>query len=439
MQSTLWTPLLSELDDSESWEGGIDPLGLYAVADALGEKLAPGVRQRQSHPRFLTAITVSIYLCSEFDDDSIASDGLSEPWQVFEWYLVEGMVRSGSDYRGLPGSQKAERAFGNGVPLSSKLYLKSPAVFGFHGVYRVLARTLKLEEAGRLGESGQELLRTWEREQGLEGFAGIGNGPGKRFREQIADAVKDGLKAGHTTRSPSWSGWAFFSKHLGIRNARSKECKLLGRRLQEDSSGFRAELIQGLLSGAARTVWERERSEQRFHGVLRKTAGIELLQLLDAVAAYEGFARLCQDAFDDCLFEMTRRRKRTAPRDLATLKSVQIAAKRIPELFELLLVLLDPLGMSSRVRDGFHTLAERGDTSEWVERLVEHHCRIQKNKPPEGKNPWFERFDDSSVFIRPLYRRDSPGKNDGSYVHAYRTEALWSFITDLKLVKDVKA
>jgi hypothetical protein len=138
MQSTLWTPLLSELDDSESSEGGIDPLGLYAVADALGEKLAPGVRQRQSHPRFLTAITVSIDLCSEFDDDSIASDGLSEPWQVFEWYLVEGMVRSGSDYRGLPGSQKAERAFRNRVPLSSKLYLKSPAVFGFHGVYRVL-------------------------------------------------------------------------------------------------------------------------------------------------------------------------------------------------------------------------------------------------------------------------------------------------------------
>ena len=36
------------MDDSDSPEGGIDPLGLFAIADALGERLAPGVRERMS-------------------------------------------------------------------------------------------------------------------------------------------------------------------------------------------------------------------------------------------------------------------------------------------------------------------------------------------------------------------------------------------------------
>ena len=72
--------------------------------------MVPGVRERQTHPRFLTSIAVSLSLCSEFDEDIVAADGVSEPWQVFEWYFVEGMVRSTKDaklLRGLPGQQKS--------------------------------------------------------------------------------------------------------------------------------------------------------------------------------------------------------------------------------------------------------------------------------------------------------------------------------------------
>ena len=107
------TPLLTEKDPAISSEGSIDPLGMYAIADSLAVRLVPGVRERQSHPRFLTAIAVSLAICSEFDDDRVASDGVSEPWQVFEWYLVEGLVRSLTDedqLQGLPGRDKAARA-----------------------------------------------------------------------------------------------------------------------------------------------------------------------------------------------------------------------------------------------------------------------------------------------------------------------------------------
>ena len=39
-------PHLSEHDPREISEGTIDPLGLYSIADALGTKLAPGIRER---------------------------------------------------------------------------------------------------------------------------------------------------------------------------------------------------------------------------------------------------------------------------------------------------------------------------------------------------------------------------------------------------------
>ena len=86
-------PVFSERDDPLRSEGSIDPLGLYPIADRLGLELAPGVRERQSRPRFLTVIAVSHCLCQHFGSDHLASDGKSPPWQVFEWHVVEGLVR----------------------------------------------------------------------------------------------------------------------------------------------------------------------------------------------------------------------------------------------------------------------------------------------------------------------------------------------------------
>lgn len=130
-------PLLSEADPKVSAEGSIDPLGMYAIADALAVRMIPGVRERQQHPRFLTHIAVSLSIAAEFEGQ-IATDDISEPWQVFEWYVVEGLVRSTKDsklLRGLPGTEKVAQALRDNVPLSASRYLKTPTVFGFHGIY----------------------------------------------------------------------------------------------------------------------------------------------------------------------------------------------------------------------------------------------------------------------------------------------------------------
>jgi hypothetical protein len=177
------TPLLTEKDEGESSEGGLDPLGTEPMADVLASRLAPGVRERQERPRFLTAIAVSRSLCADLGEEAIGRDGLTEPWLVFEWYVVQGLVlmvgRRPIDLRGLPGRLKAEQALRDNVPLSPKRYLKTPATTGFHGVYGVLAEALGIKRDGLLGEQGYELLSLWSKEQGLAGFCGHGKWAGQ--------------------------------------------------------------------------------------------------------------------------------------------------------------------------------------------------------------------------------------------------------------------
>src|SRR5262249_50965454 len=149
---------------------------------------------------------------------------------------------------------------------------------------------------------------------------------------------------------------------------------------------------------------------------------------------YERFSRFCQTAFDDCLCEMTAQRGKTSPEQFGRLTSVRLASCRVPEIFGDVLDRLEPFGEALRFREAFASLAESGDAASCAALLAEHHCKTQLRKPPDGKNPWFGRFDDGTFCISPLYRREQRGPQDDSYVHAYRTSSLWSFATDLQLV-----
>ena len=241
-------PRLTLLDEADAKsEGSLDPLGLYAIADRLAVRLVPGVRQRQSHPRFLTALAVAAHVCAEFPEDAVSpKDQVSEPWQVFEWYLVEGLVRTGTerdDLRGLPGRDKATAALGDGVPLSARRYLKNPSVFGFHGVYRVLANDLSIHLSDHLGETGSQLLVAWEEEQDLVGFVTSRPGPGAGWRQSLKKAVEDGLTVGATARSGTWSGWSFFHDHLIHSRIGPREGQVLAKALLNPRAGHRSEVL----------------------------------------------------------------------------------------------------------------------------------------------------------------------------------------------------
>jgi hypothetical protein len=444
MRSPVLVPLLTEKDDIESGEGGIDPLGTEPLADRLAGKLVPGVRERQRHPRFLTATAVSLSLCSEFEDEALASDGVSEPWLVWEWYLVEGLVRTlgrtPDAILGLPGREKAANAISGGVPLSGKRYLKTPAVFGFHAIYRLLAHLLGVEQGGQLGERGYELLNIWSKEQGLLGFVGTSVGPGRCIREQLHEALSVGLEKGAVARGNGWAGWRFFEEHLAPYRLGRRESRFLTDALTDDTIGFRRAVLEFLISQEGQRLWRtevsaRSFSERQFHEVLARRVTGDLHKLLRAIGDFERFARLIQDAFDDCLHTMTCKRGKVLPVELARLPSVKRASKRLPDLFSKAMDSLEPFGEALRFQQGFASLVAVGTATEWLERLMQHHRDIQRQKPPDGKNSWVERFDDGSYVIRPLYLRENPARGDDNYVHFFRTNSLWSFARDLRLVR----
>jgi hypothetical protein len=438
MENFALAPVLTEKDPMETAEGGIDPLGTEPLADALAVRLAPGIRERQRHPRFLTALAVSLEVCSSFDEETLAADGVSAPWQVFEWYMVEALVRTAESAEriGIPGSLKAARAVADGMPLSAKRYLKTPGIFGFHGVYRQLARTLGIEDGGRLGETGFELVTIWAKDPELDGFVGSSGGPGQAVRTLFREAVKAGLEKGATARNPAWSGWKYFRQHLAPYEAKPKEAAFIAAALLSDPKGFRRDLIEFLVSAEGSQIWEATGSEREFYRGLRTVARAELRELLDAIDAFETFSRLCQDAFQDCLCELTLQGgKKTSPKALSALPSVQLAAERVPDAFAKAVEKLVLVNEAARCSETFANLAERGSAAEWVERLLEHHCNIQRRKPPNGKQPWFERFDDGSVILRPPYRTSERGAHDESYAHLFRVRPLWQFALDLYLVK----
>lgn len=445
MDFSILTPLLSEKDEDEQAEGALDPLGLYSIADELAVRLVPGVRERMARPRFLTAMAVGAAVCSEFESDMVAKDGVSEPWIVFEWHVVEGLVRmlGAKEIRDLPGRQKVGKSIRDGMPLSAPRYLKTAKVFGFHGVYRALAEDLGiLLPDGRLGEFGDELVRAWAKEQGLPGFWGSGSGEGQSVLKTWARAVGDGLDKGFVTRGAGWQGWALFAEHLTPGRAGARERRLLQDALLQEGNGYRGRVLSFLTSrrglSLAADIIDGNATECDFYSAMRgdarAMAGLgDLRRLLLSIDRYETFCRLLQDAFDDCLYYMSTGRGRIRPREMAGLRGVTRAARRVPSAFALARRALDAQGLAGRLDGDFRGVVEPVPPERFVTALFEHHRERQRRKPPNGKNPWFDLFDDGSAILRPGYVRDSGGMHDRSFVHQYRCRPLLSFVRDLRI------
>ena len=119
-----------------------------------------------------------------------------------------------------------------------------------------------------------------------------------------------------------------------------------------------------------------------------------------------------QDAFDDCLFHMSQYQQKIQPLELSRLASVKLAAKEVPEIFSEITERLTPFGQLVRFQDHFSSLAERTTALNWLERLMQHHTTIQRQKPPAGKAPWYDQFDDGSLMIRTGYVRNKGGRHD---------------------------
>lgn len=427
----MFLPKLTAYHTIENSQGTLDPLGLDSIAVRLADHLAPSLRERMKHPRYLTAMAVGAIICSEFGEDDLAADEVSAPWQVFEWYVASAFVKyfeKGSiQLRGLPGSEKTTNAKKEGVPLSATRYLKTPTVFGFNGVYRTLAKGIDLISENHAGEFGFQLVDVWEQEQDLNGFRVKEKGTkGNEFRAKLVDAVKLGMKDGAVAKNWGWEYYNTIAERLAPKSPGKKEAALLFKTLADHPT--RGELINFLISAEGQKAINSE-SEKEFHTQLLKKAKETKANLL-AIQSYEKVSRLLYNAFYESMQWMGKNQNKSSISKLALLTHVQKAYKELPDAFKKVDELLEPFPKEAAdIQIKFQDIRDARSITEWLRLLFEYHSKIQNDKPPNGKASWVLEHSAGNYLLnntQPL----NQNLND-EYVHQYRTFTLRSFMIDL--------
>lgn len=433
----LRAPFSSEFDPSQEAEGSIDPLGLQPGYERLADRFLPAVTVRMGHPRFVTAMAVGACICEDWDTDAVAADEITPPWLVWEWLVIEAFVRaedSLSGASGIPGVQKVRRALRNQRPVSATAYLKTPTAFGFTGVFRRLAHGIGvLTEGGLLDDGGYELITAWARDQHLDGIIDASDGDGRAFRDRLRRAVAQGLDKGHTTYQPG-DFWRDLARRFDPMTPGRREKKVLLDRilLRAGKAEMVAHVKDALIAQGG--VAAREEEAPFLRKVTRK-APPDLMQLLAAIDAYEAFARVITDAFDGLRYCATGQggapvdaqnfsSLRTAKFALAALGPSLARIRSHPTLLEWE---RDQKGLAQAV-DRFAGVRNTGDL---FEAILDHHEHVQREKPPNGKRPWFERAPRGRVVVRSGYTLSEPPEEKGGYVHEYRIPTFSGFLADL--------
>ncbi len=432
-------PFLTLPDPLVTGEGALDPLGLSMVGDRLADQILTGLRARMSRPRFLTAIAVSAEVC-EGMEERLAADGVTPDYLVFEWLVVEAFVREGERVKTLrtPGTQKAQDARDSGERMCARTYLKTPTVFGFHGIYKPLARHLGIvDDDLRLSDRGYELVKVWQTEQGLDGFlsSAAGDGPGRSIRQTLRSAVEEGLAAGYTSRSGGWNGWAILARHLSPADAGPAEAAYLHRVLRDPEAAPRGEVFELLEEvGAGGDASEQELSRN----LLIPKASRDLAARLEAIVAYEQVCGVLEEAFDWIRYLSTHSRDRpigadTFAKDGRGRELAGELPKRIAAAEQALSVCpLHVQQMFAQLARAFDTVR---DPHELFEAILARHQDVQQEKPPEGKRSWFDRDDAGATFVRVPYRVTERPESDHPWNRPYRISAALSFLDDLKAAR----
>lgn len=424
------TPLLSLFDPLTEAEGSLDPLGLASVADQLADSILPGLTARMWHPRFLTAIAVASVVTEQFD--RWATDG-SPPYLVFEWLVLEAYAQADENremgWTRVPGIDKARAALRAKEHLSARCYLKTPTVFGFHGVYKRLAKELAIADLDLgLGKNGRALLRIWEREEKLSGFLDGETGEASKLRRLLIRLVGEGLRQGHTVEN--WR-WRFFRDNLSPVKPRAAERRLLWQLLcvPDGNSATRGELFRLMAKPSVRTAYE-TRNEKHFFRGLQDRASNQLRYRLRAIDAYEDACRVLQDGFDWLRWLSTHStRKPITAADFV--REGNSLAKRLSPAIKRAQLRLDGLGVEQdfdSLIEGFESVSDAGS---FFDCLLERHEQVQRDKPPAPKRSWFERGDRGGVVVRLPYRLIEPPDKTNEFVHSYRTANVASFVDDL--------
>lgn len=416
-------PRLSAYDPGAVGEGGLDPLGLAAVADRIADKLAPGIRARMSHPRFVTLSAVGAVAYQALHDLT-ADQGKTTVDIVFEWMVVEAIVRHPGNGRpeGLPGNQKASRARASGMRLSRRTYLSGPRVFGFTGVYRPLsrhARVLSLDDMP--AQNALHLLSAWERDFRLNGYVdGVPGSAGGRLRKDITDACVRSLEKAECACPPTGQLLRDLSDFLAPREARSNERRVLRNLLLVSDHEIRNELAARL----AQTPSAAQTNQRDLAQSLLAKASTPTRQALQAAIDYEEAATALDNTFRRFLAHTVQQHGAviTPAQALAT-PGLATLAPKIGGLVRKAIDSVAALGDETLAHDAEHGLCAFQDklsAHTFFDALTTRHEQVQATK---GKLSWLDQIDGDWT-VRSPYRDQTEDLNDERWVHPMRLVTL---------------
>ena len=425
-------PFLTTYDPPGTSEGSLDPLGLYRIADQLAVQLVPAVRERMQRIRFLTAMVVGSFVIEDLEHDPRHRD--ADPYLVWEWLVVEALTQEMSDdasIRGVPGTGVTRRALAQPGYLDARSYLKTPRIFGFHGVYKSLAVHLELLDVHlKRGPNADRLAAAWARDRGLGGIAGA-----RPLWGRWQAAVRRSLNHAPPRTNALWnrSDWRELAQAFAPKAAGVEEKRLLGELLL--SSGDRK-------LGALPELWRLQVNYYGNGALNEKELHVDLERhapaygaLVEAIRAYEIFARGLQDAFD------VLRAEAAGPDaggyevpGIARNEAFRTSVHGLDERFAAAHRVLGAIAtapVQNLFDERFGKLAEPMDPQTCARVLCEHHEGVQRAKSAEGKRPWFDRIGGDRIYIRPAYRIPQHEIAPERYLHSYRGGPIQRFREDL--------
>lgn len=446
--TALAIPRMSAYDPPSDGEGRLDPLGLATTADRLADTYARPLRARMRRIRFAAAMCLGALVTPELEGVEPAVTGDS-PELAFERLVVEALARDndtgGPRDLGIPGITKAHEAILAGGRLDARGYLKSPRVFGFHGVYRPLALSLGLVDArGGLLPGGRTILEAVALDQDLDGLLDPATGtPGGQLLEWLINETGGALRAGRNTFAisnktnlPRVAALGRPSR-AGRRERRALRSALdnpVGAKVPDNDIAF-VEALELLKPFRPAAGWIEVDAVE----VLTRGASAILKDRLLALVAFEDFARDLTWAFDEYRFLSS-----TIQQGLPTAAAIRAAtgitsgAKQLPAQFVTVVRAFDTLAdtgadphLSADFQSAFAPFAESMSSHQLIEAIVAHHQGVQERKAPSGKRSWFDPVGDAWAIRPPYSLFDEPDRLE-SFIHPYRFGAMVSFLADLR-------
>lgn len=426
-------PFLTAYDPPGTSEGTLDPMGLYQIAEHLAVELVPSVRERMQRVRFLTAMAVGAKVTEDMDGGPPQRD--AEPYLVWEWLVIESFIRESGDdpdIWGVPGVLVTRRAREGQGYLDARSYLKTPRIFGFHGVYKRLALRLGILDVHlAAGPNSNGLVDAWAR--GLPSGAGSAKELIARWRAAVRRSLAEKPPR---TKGMDGTAWVELAQAFAPGAGKARERRYLQDLLHtaDDRRLSALPAIWRLLEGG---FTEEDLREDKLHARLAKAAP-QYESLVRAIGAYEAFARGLQDAFDVLKAEAAAHDVQgfLVPQ-IASSEAFQRSVKGLSARFAaahgaLGEVRVANISLQNLFDQRFAAFAEQMDGGAVAAAVCAHHEAVQRAKSADGKRPWFDRIGPDRVYIRHAYRKGPTEIKPDRYVHGYRGWPIRSFYRDLR-------